>query len=182
MNRTSHRPAILPKLIGPAILTLAAVVVLGGCAGYQLGTPKPKAMAGIHSLAVPSFTNSTLEPRTEVMVTNSVIKALQADGTYVIARQDKADAILTGRIKAIDRTPKRSVRGNIQATREFQLTVVIEYSVEDRATGATILTNTVSGSTTFFVDEDVQTEERSSIPIAAEQAANRMVSQLSEGW
>ena len=39
-----------------------------------------------------------------------------------------------------------------------------------------------AGLTSFFVDEDVNTDERQALPLAAEQVAVHLVSQLSEGW
>ena len=41
---------------------------------------------------------------------------------------------------------------------------------------------TVSGPTSFFVGSDVATEEEQAIPLAAEDLAVHLVSQLSEGW
>ena len=39
-----------------------------------------------------------------------------------------------------------------------------------------------AGLTSFFVGEDVNTDERQALPLAAEQLAGHLVSQLSEGW
>jgi hypothetical protein len=39
-----------------------------------------------------------------------------------------------------------------------------------------------SGSTNFFVGNDINTDERQALPLAAEEMARHLVSQLSEGW
>jgi hypothetical protein len=39
-----------------------------------------------------------------------------------------------------------------------------------------------AGTTSFFVGEDVNTDERQALPLAAEEMAVHLVSQLSEGW
>ena len=39
-----------------------------------------------------------------------------------------------------------------------------------------------AGTTSFFVGEDVNTDERQALPLAAEELAQHLVSQLSEGW
>ncbi len=46
-------------------------------------------------------------PRIEVLVTDTVIKQFQQDGTYRIANSDKADATLKGEISRISRSPAR---------------------------------------------------------------------------
>ena len=38
------------------------------------------------------------------------------------------------------------------------------------------------GTTSFFVGTDVVTDERQALPLATEELATRLVSQLSEGW
>jgi hypothetical protein len=40
----------------------------------------------------------------------------------------------------------------------------------------------VVGTTSFFVQADVTTDERQALPLAAEELATHLVTQLSEGW
>ena len=49
-------------------------------AGYKVGPIQPKFMEGVHTLAVPSFKNDTLEPRVEVALATAIIKQIQQDG------------------------------------------------------------------------------------------------------
>ena len=137
----------------------------------------------MHSIAVPTFDNKTLVPRIAVLVTDSVIKQFQQDGTYRIAGDDQADAILKGEITRIARAPARSVRGNVLATTEFNLSLQVRYSLVARGSGAVLAAPTqVTGSTSFFVGPDITSDERQALPLAAEELATRLVSQLSEGW
>src|SRR5215213_5308640 len=96
-----------------AVLLPLFAMVLSGCAGYQIGPIQPKTMRGVKTLAVGSFKNDTLEPRVEVLLANSIIKQLQQDGTYRIADERNADAILEGTLDRIQRRPARSVRFNV---------------------------------------------------------------------
>jgi hypothetical protein len=161
---------------------------MSGCAGYQIGPIKPKPMASVQTIAVPTFKNETLEPRVEVLLAGAVIKQLQQDGTYRVVRENEADAILEGRLVEIRRRPARSVRGNVLQTREYTLELHVDYVVSDRATGRKIEDRTVTGTTSFFVSgsstiaADVTQDERQALPIAAEDLAVRLVSQISEGW
>ena len=117
-----------------------------------------------------------------MLVTDTVIKQLQQDGTYQITNGDKADATLTGEITRITRAPARSVRGNVLATTEFALWLVVKYSLTGRDGTQLVPPNDVIGITTFFVSSDVTSDERQALPLATEDLANRLVTQISEGW
>ncbi len=155
--------------------------LLSGCAGYHLGPVTPAYLRDIHTIAVPTFRNSTLLPRIEVLVTGTVIKQFQQDGTFRIANEASADAILKGEIKTVGRSPARSLRGNVLSTTEFNLVLQVSYALVGRD-GHTVTSSGASGTTTFFVGNDVNTDERQALPLAAEQLAVHLVSQLSEGW
>ena len=130
---------------------------------------------------MPTFKNRTLVPRVEVLVTDTVIKQFQQDGTFQITSDDKADATLSGEISRISRFPARSVRGNVLATTEFNLGLTVRFSLTSRD-GKPLATNEVTGNTSFFVSSDVTTDERQALPLATEDLATRLVTQLSEGW
>jgi len=164
---------------------------LGGCLGYHIGPVKPYYLRDVHSIAVPTFTNRTLVPRIEVLVTDTVIKQLQQDGTYQITNGDKADATLTGEIYRITRAPALSVQGNVLLTTEFSLVLVVRYSVAGRDGKPLVPPNDAIGTTTFFVSSaatqnitsgDVTSDERQALPLATEDLASRLVTQISEGW
>ncbi|MDB6146848.1 MAG: hypothetical protein JWO45_512 [Spartobacteria bacterium] len=179
--------------------SFAAVVAcfyLSGCLGYQIGPVKPNYLSDVHTIAVPTFKNETLIPRIEVLVTDTVIKQVQQDGTYKIGNEGNADATLKAEISRISRSPARSVRGNVLATTEFNLSMRVKYRLVGRD-GKTIgLPGEAVGTTSFFVGNsgitaqdsesgpvgDVTSDERQALPLAAEELATRLVSQLSEGW
>ena len=163
-------------------LTLLAVVSLSGCAGYRVGDVKPHYLESVHTIAVPTFRNETYQPRLEVLLTNTVIKQFQQDGTFRITTEDKADAVLRATVRGVSRTPARSVRGNVLATTEFNLTLGARYTLVGRNGQPISGPTDVAGTTSFFVGSDVATDQRQAIPLATEDLAVRLVSQLSEGW
>ena len=168
----------MKSLFGAVLLLLS----LGGCAGYHLGPVQPYYLRSVHKLAVPTFENKTLSPRISVLITDTVIKQLQQDGTYQVVGDDEADATLHGEITHITRAPLRSVLGNVLATLEFNLSLRVRYSVTDKSGKVLAAPSDVFGTTSFFVGEDITSDERQALPLAAEELATRMVSQLSEGW
>jgi hypothetical protein len=155
---------------------------LSGCFGYHIGPAKPQYLGNIHTIAVPTFKNQTLQPRIEVLVTNTVIKQFQQDGTFRIESNETADAILEAEIFDVSRSPARSVRGNVLATTEFNLAIRVKYKLIGRDGAALGPQGTAVGTTSFFVGSDVTTDERQALPLATEQLATQLVSQLSEGW
>jgi len=176
-----------------ALLTTLFCFALGGCLGYHVGPVKPYYLRDVHTIAVPTFKNRTLVPRIEVLVTDTVIKQVQQDGTYQITNGDKADATLTGEISRITRAPARSQRGNVLLTTEFSLVLVVKYWLTGRDGKQLVPPNDAIGTTTFFVDStatsvqqstsgDVTSDERQALPLATEDLANRLVTQISEGW
>jgi hypothetical protein len=155
---------------------------LAGCLGYHIGAVKPYYLSEVHTIAVPTFKNTTLIPRIEVLITDSVIKQLQQDGTYKIGNTDNADAVLHAEVIKVGRSPARSVRGNVLATTEFNLTMRVKYKLVSRDGKQLGPQGEAVGTTSFFVGTDVTTDERQALPLAAEELATRLVSQLSEGW
>jgi len=116
------------------------------------------------------------------LVTDTVIKQLQQDGTFQVTSGDKADATLEGQVDRINRLPARSVRGNVLATTEFNLGLVVKYSLIGRDGKPLAGPSQAVGTTSFFVSSDVTSDERQALPLATEDLATRLVSQLSEGW
>ena len=168
----------MKKLLGLGLL----LVSLGGCAGYHIGAVQPYYLRNIHRISVPTFENKTLLPRIAVLVTDTVIKQFQQDGTYQIVGDDKADAILKAEIIRISRAPARSLRGNVLATTEFALSMRVRYSLVDQHDKPIAGPAEVIGNTSFFVGPDITSDERQALPLAAQELATRLVSQLSEGW
>ncbi len=107
-------------------------VSLNGCAGYRIGEVKPRYLKDIHTIAIPTFRNETFLPRIEGLVTNTVIKQFQQDGTFQIVDESNADAVLKGSVTSIGRSPARSVRGNVLATTEFNLVLLVSYNLVAR--------------------------------------------------
>lgn len=165
------------------LIAIAAVCpILSGCLGYHLGPVKPGVLKDVHVISVPTFENRTLLPRIEVLVTDTVIKQIQQDGTYRVANTDNSDAVLKAVITEIGRSPARSVRGNVLATTEFNLVMHLKYSVVTKSGTVIWPPSEVIGTTSFFVGTDVTTDERQALPLAAEELATHLVAQLSEGW
>ena len=161
------------------LLTIA--ITLAGC-GYHLGEIRPTTMRSVRTLAVPTFKNNTFESRIEVLFADTLVKKLQQDGTYRIVDTNQADAVVYCVIEKIDRGAFRSVQNNVLATSEFRLTVTARYEVVDIGTGRVLMEGQVTGNTSFFSGNDLQTLERQGLSNAAADLAENLTTRLTEGW
>lgn len=163
-------------------------LVLTGCAGYHVGSSKPSSMREVRSVAVLAFQNKTLEPRMEVLFANALIKQIQQEGAYRVSSEEESDAVIHGTLERIDRSPARGLRSDFFQTTEFNLNVQVRIKVVERASGKILLSQSVTGNSSFFVSStspttgDVNKDERQAIPMAAEDAAQKLASYLSDGW
>ncbi len=164
------------------LFTAAFCLCLSGCLGYHIGGIKPYYLKEVQTIAVPMFKNETLIPHIDSLVTNTVIKQFQQDGTFKIVNEGNADAILKAEITRISRSPARSLVGNVLATTEFNLSMHVRYRLVGRDGHLLGPPGEAVGTTSFFVGTDVVTDERQALPLATEELATRLVSQLSEGW
>ena len=135
-----------------------------------------------HALFIPVFRNNTLLPQVEGLVTDTVARQFQQDGTYTLTTRDAADAVLNCTIERVSRTPARSVTGNVLLTTEFDLSLAVSYQLVDAKTGKVLDSGQSNGTTSFFVGNDVTQDERQALPLAAEQLAVRLVSAVAEGF
>ncbi len=165
----------------PICAVLAVALQLAGC-GYHLGPAKPAILRDVETLAVQTFKNRTYEPRIEVLMADTLIKQLQQDGTYQIVSDERADAILYCTLVEVDRRQARAVRDNVLATREFNLRLAVQYELVERVTGRVILAGTVNADTSFFINNDLQTDERQAFVQAIQRVAVELTGDLTEGF
>jgi hypothetical protein len=162
----------------PIILALAT----SGCAGYQLGGVKPTHLANVTKIAVPGFENLTLEPRLGSLLTNAVIKQIQADGTYQVVSRDQAEAVLQGQLANIDRSQFRAVRNNVLRTSQLLVRLNVRYKLVDPADGSELHRGRAVGESYIVLDPNFQMSELQAMEEASQRLAVSLVADISEGW
>ena len=163
---------------------LLPVLILGltGCAGYQLGGAKPQHLAGVTKIAIPGFTNQTLEPRLGALVTNAVIKQIQADGSYQVVSRDEAEAVLEGIVMTVDRSQFRAVRNNVLRTSQLLVRLRTDYKLVSTADNTVLHRGRAWGESYIVLDPNFQLSEAQALEDAAQRLSLTMTSELSEGW
>ena len=166
-----------------ALLAATLCFVLASCAGYQLGSAKPPSLAAVKSISVPMFANGTQHPRAEALATSAVTGAFVQDGTYRIGTADQADAVLEGKLTSIKYSTLSSSRLDSSTAEELTNDVVFEWVLRDAQDPTKILASGSStGSSSFFVDSNLQTARQNALPDAFERAGQSLVSKLASGY
>lgn len=147
-------------------------------------TPKGEGLEDVKVLYVPTAVNETDETAVPGPVTNAILQEIDRDGTFRHARKDESDAILEVTVKRIERSPIQQSVEQYLTTLQYQLTLTLEYRVysmknKKEAIGKSL----VNGYTTFFVQGDQTESQRQALPLAAQNAAQNLISSLaSRGW
>lgn len=167
----------------PLYLLLAAgCLLLSGCAGYTLGAHKPQHLSKITKLAVPTFTNLTLEQRLGTLVTNALIKQLQNHGSYQIVSRADADAVLEGKISNINRTQFRSDLTNVLRSSQIQATLVCPFTIKEKESGKVLHTGNAYADSYIILDANLQLSDTQLLEDTAQRLAFNLADQISEGW
>jgi len=193
------------RLFSALALSLLFGLFTSGCQ-YELGDVKPSYYAGINNIHVPIFKNHTLEPRLSSLVTNAVLKEIQADSTYTVTKRSSCDAVLVGNIREVKKRQLRSDPNDTLESQELILFLYIDFHLEDPNTGRRIESTAVEGDfygkskqiegeelikagqgrvigeTIQFVDPSYQVGERNALSLAAQDLATKLVSQLANCW
>ena len=167
------------KTIFSALICLA----LASCAGYRLGGVKPPSLAGVKTISVPMFANGSQHPRAESLATSAVTAAIVQDGTYRPAETAAADAVLEGELTNIGYSTLRTSRLDSLLAEELTNTVTIAWVLRDARDPTRVLAsgNNV-GTSSFFVDSNLQTARQNALPDALMRAGQGVVSKLASGY
>ena len=162
----------------------ATLLAIAGCAsdpteGYAFASPFP---AGIHTVAVSVFENDSYDRDVEFEFADALVKEIEARTPYKVTSAKRADTILTGRIRSVERDQlsKSRVTG---LSEEVTLGVTIDLNWRDRRSGESLLELRSFTATSLFVPSRPTGE-----PIelaqygAVERLARDVVSRMQADW
>jgi len=155
------------------------MVLLGGCAGYRLGSSLPPGIDVVH---VPVFVNETDEPLLEVLATQATIAEFQREGTLSVGDMDRADVVLEVRLTSFSLEPLRFDRDAQTTAEEYRITIGAAVRLREVRSGNVLVTTRVNGETDFILTGDLSSAKRNHVPRAAEDLAARIVRAAIEFW
>jgi len=156
------------------------LVLLTGCAGYQLG-PTNGLEAGSRTIRVAYFENQTIQPRLSEDVAHAMRKQLQQDGTYRLATTREADVMVTGRLLRFERVSVSYQPGDIRTTRDEEIRLYARVVARDTRTGRNLLDREVIGRVTVRIEDNQTSAERQAMPLLAADLATKAVPLIVDG-
>ncbi|MDX2227640.1 MAG: LPS assembly lipoprotein LptE [Verrucomicrobiae bacterium] len=160
---------------------LIVLILLAGC-GYQVGpTPRGQFYPGVKKIFIPVVKNQTFEPRIQVLVTDTIIREFQKDGSFEIGTEAEADAILIVNLRDLTRSPLRFAQSNVVVAQEYELLLRGDFEMKGRD-GKVLSSGSLSGRTTFYVGNDLIAAQQQALPLAAENLGYKIASHISEQW
>ena len=174
-----NRPAPRNKAALPWLLL---GLLLAGCAGYSLG-PTQGRQAGAQSVFITPFANGTFEPRLSEPVTTSLRRQIQRDGTFRLETREDGDpdVVLTGTIVDYQRRATAFQAKDTRTASEYLITITAKVKASERGNGRVLLDRTVSGHSTVWVGNDLDSAERQGLPSVADDLARNVTALLSDG-
>jgi hypothetical protein len=162
-----------------SILSIGILFLTSGCASYRFGNASDP---GFKSIFIENFRNDSDEPHLENLVTTTVIKEFQNDGTLIVTDASSAEVILQGRIITFQMSPVLYSRQNEITPTQVSMSIGVKYSLTRRGQKKAFREGQATGSSTFFIGGDLQSDKRLGVPLASEELGRNMVSDLSGSW
>jgi hypothetical protein len=149
-----------------------------GCGGYSNQSLFPQ---DVNNVCVLMFDNDSFRRGVEYELTDALAKRIEAVTPYkIISNQDKADTVISGRIKAADTTVLSVERQTGRALeKEVRLTVVVRW--ENLKTGKYLIDNETISTTATFSEWQNQSFEYASM-LAANKLAQKIVEKMENKW
>lgn len=114
------------------VILMSIVAVSSGCGYHFLGKGRGT-LQGYTSIAIPYFSNKTYESGIDRIFTDALVNEFVESREFSITAEDKAEVVMRGVLKSFEEQAI-SFNKNDRAM-EYRITVSLEFSVEDRATG-----------------------------------------------
>ena len=159
---------------------LAAVLLLAGCMGYQLGGTRP---AGVDTVYIAPVINGTGEPAIETEVSHALRRQIQFDGRLKLRNSpEEADAVIEVNLTKYE-LRAIAFRKELKTTPDqYRLRITGIATLTDTKSGEVLSTSKTYGETRFTFSSDLTTSKRNALPLAAREIARFMVDDLIEQW
>jgi len=160
-----------------SFFTLVLSLAFGGCVtDYRWTSSVPDRM---RTVCVPTFRNESNVTEIGDLATRQILREVQREGTFRIARPADAAVEIQGVIKSAGSRYSAGDRRTGMRLAEYLFVVVAEVSVVDRVNGKVLVNNRpYRATTTFVVNQDRLTGERDASGRAADDLAQQVVDDL----
>lgn len=139
--------------------------------------------AGVHSVSVPVFGNTTMQPGVEAQLTEAIVKEVQAATPLrVVQSAEGADSTLAGVVTDLQMR-RLSLASGTGLVQEVALTLTVDFEWRDNRTGKVLSARRRLSASDSFVPAR-PTGERMEVgqTAAAERMAHTIVGLMQESW
>jgi outer membrane lipopolysaccharide assembly protein LptE/RlpB len=162
---------------------LCALFIVAGC-GYHMAGRGGHLPAGAKTIAIPVFSNKTMEPIVEEELTPAVIREFMKDGRIEVVDSSMADVILTGSVVSFTESPL-SFDSN-QNVLEYRITVTTHLRlVRGPPSSETLWEKDITTSAEYSVSSDVMSTKASKL-LALKEIARNLAEEVTDrvlwGW
>lgn len=179
-------PALAPALAAAllALLLVTAGWATAGCAadpsrGYSFASTYP---AGIRTVAVPIFQNTTFNRGVEIELTDAVVKQIQSTTPWRVVSADRADAVLTGAV--VDAQLRTLTTDRVTGlSQEVAVILSVNFDLRDTRSGREVASRRgFSAAETFVpaggIGERLEVGEHATV----QELAQAIVAELRSNW
>ncbi len=161
------------------LIALPAMIALGGCLNYQLGTTLPPELRSVH---VPSVRNTSLEPGLDTTMSSSLLREIQREGTLLLTAEEYAKTRLDIVIVRFRLEPVRYQRDETRSPDEYRATAVADVSFTRIADGKALYKGAIEGDVTFNVGSDLVSAKQDMLPKVCDDLARKIIEHCISVW
>lgn len=179
LHLKSLQAAIAPVFF--ACLVCFGFLLPAGCANYQLGTG---AKVKFTTLFIAPVVGKTVIPQAQALVTTQLREAFIRDGRVALADSaDAADAVLRISLVGYNRTVAVARADDTGLARRFDLTLQAQATLTDNRNKKTYFADrALSATRGVFTDSGLVPAEYETMPLLAEQLADKTVHAVLDVW
>lgn len=144
-------------------LTLGIVLLISGSMGCGVYTFNPKGKTTLSSLAVLRFENRTPEYGLTDRITDEIIDAFIADGTFKILPSDAAESILEGVLVRYQRKPYTYDQND--QVQEYKVEMDFDITLKNAADDSQIWSERINQIATYDVLDETEEDAQQKVVI-----------------
>ncbi|MEM8549598.1 MAG: LPS assembly lipoprotein LptE [Verrucomicrobiota bacterium] len=166
----------------PALLFAFTVLLLllNGCANYQLGTPGELPFRSIY---VEPVRNNTFAPQVSAVLSDQIVEKLQQQPNLFVSDQSQADVTLMTTVVEYDREIGATQRSDTALAQSYNLIMRCNISLRDNRTGEIIMNSrSVQAEQQAFVDGGFLTAEYQALPVLTRDMARSITNEVVSVW
>ena len=169
-----------PRLIC-RLLSLLGLLLLSGCAHYQLGTG---GTPGFRTLYIEPVDNRTLLPQASAVFSTQLRETFLRDGRVSLVNSpDSADATLSVTLAEFHREVAAVREGDTGLARKFNLILGATCTLRDNRAGKTLLeSRPITATREVFTDSGQLQAEYQTLPLLAESLSTKIAHAALDVW